>query len=143
MIGSGESAVWNTVAVHILVACESAEAIKIFLAQNFSALDRLFRVFERIRHPVVHAKIKIGHHEHQCLELLRQLKRILGHAETLLRGTRNKQDVLGVAVGEKCGGKDVALRGARRQASRRANTLDVPDDAWNFGVISQPRELGH
>ena len=77
------------------------------------------------------------------LKLLRQVEGLLRHGETLLRRTRKQQDVLGIAVGQERGGENVALRGARGQAGGRADALDVPDHAGNFGVVGQTGELRH
>ena len=51
--------------------------------------------------------------------------------------------MFGVAVRQECGGKNVALRGAGGQSSRRADALDIPDYARNFRVVRKARELGH
>ncbi len=77
------------------------------------------------------------------LELFRQIESILRHGEALVHRTRKQQDVLGVAVGEERGGKNVALRGARRQAGGRPDALDVPDHSRNFGVVGEAGKLRH
>ena len=69
MIGAGQRAVANAVAVHVFVAGKAAQAVEVFFAQHLAALDRLLRIFERIRHPVVHAEIEVGHDEHQASEI--------------------------------------------------------------------------
>jgi len=61
VVGPWQRAITDAVAVHIFVARKSAEAVEIFFAQNFSARDWLFWIFKRISHPVVHAKIEVGH----------------------------------------------------------------------------------
>ena len=143
MIGAGQRAVADAISVNVLVAGKAAEAVEIFLAQHFAALDRLLRILEGVRHPVVHAEIKIGHHEDQGLELLRQIEGIARHGEALLHGTGEQQDVLGVAVGEKRGGENVALRGARGQTGGRTDALDVPDHAGNFRVVGEAGKFCH
>ena len=82
MIGAGQGAVADAVAVHIFVAREAAQPFEIFGGQNLAAVLRLLGILERLRHPVVHAQIEVGHDEHRRLQLLRQIKRIARHAET-------------------------------------------------------------
>src|SRR5207302_10852613 len=55
MFGSRQSAIRNAVAVNVLVTRESAQAIEVFFAQHLPARERLFRILEWVRHPVVHA----------------------------------------------------------------------------------------
>ena len=54
-----------------------------------------------------------------------------------------QHDVLGVAVREERGLEQVALRGARRQAGRRPDALDVEDHRRRLGVVRQAGELAH
>src|ERR1700733_6582393 len=109
MVRSRKSAVTDAVAVDVLVAGKTSRLVEICFAQNLAALDRRSRILKRIGHPIVHAEIEIGHDENQRLKLLSQIERILRHGETFGDRTRNQQDVLGIAVREKCGGKNVAL----------------------------------
>ena len=51
--------------------------------------------------------------------------------------------MLGVAVREKRGAQQIALRRACRQSCRRTDALHVEDDRRRLGVIGEPGELRH
>ena len=127
MVCARQGSVADTISIHVFVTGKISQTIQVFLGQHFAALNWLFRIFKGIGHPVVHSQIKVGHYEYERLETLRQIKRILRHGEALFRGTWNQKNVFGVAMGKKCIEKDVALRSARGQTSRRTDSLDVPD----------------
>jgi hypothetical protein len=74
-----------------------------------------------------------------CFGQIESVEAMLKHSDR----ARNQHDVLGIAVGKKCGGKNIALRSARGQAGGRADALDVPDDAGNFRVVGQAGKLRH
>ena len=70
-------------------------------------------------------------------------KACVAEVEALLHRAGQQHDVLGVAVGEECGGEQVGLRGARGHAGRGAGALHVEDDAGDLGEVAEAGELGH
>ena len=80
MIGSRQRAVADAVAIHVFVARESAQPFEIFRRQNLAAILRLIGILERLRHPVVHAKIEVRHDEHRRLQLLGEIESVASHA---------------------------------------------------------------
>src|SRR5215471_15553245 len=54
-VGSRQGTVRDAIAIYVFVAGKSAQALQFFLGQNFSTSDWLFRIVERIGHPIVHA----------------------------------------------------------------------------------------
>ncbi len=143
MIGAGQGAIADAVAIHVLVAGELAQALQVFPAEHLAAVDGLFGIGERLRHPVVHAQVEVGEHEHRSLEFFGQVEGVAGHAEALGHGGGKQQDVPGVAMGEEGGGEHVALRGARGQAGGGPDALNVPDDGGHLDVVTEPGELRH
>src|SRR5450759_315097 len=143
MIRARQRAIADAIAVHIFVAGKTARLLQIRLTQHFSAIDRLVRIRERVRHPVVHPQVEVRHHKHRRLEPLGEIKSILCHGETLADRVRKQHDVLGVAVTEKGRREQVALRSSCGQAGRGPDALNIPDHRGNFHVIRQPRELRH
>ena len=95
---AGNRAVGNAVAVRILVASPLADLLERLLREHLAPVDRLVRILEAVRHPVVHAEIEIHHHEHRRLEELGEIERLLRHRVALLHRVRNDHDVLGIAV---------------------------------------------
>ncbi len=75
VLGSGQGAVADAVAVHVLVARKAAQPVQILLAQNLAAIQRRLRIREGIADPVVHADIQIADHEHRSLQTLGQIER--------------------------------------------------------------------
>ena len=116
MLGAGQSAVADAVAIEISVAGEAAEFGEGIFVENFAALDGDGWIFEGIGHPVVHAKIEIGHDEDERLKLLGEIESFRSHAETLCNRRRNQHDLFRIAVRKKSGSENVSLRSARRQA---------------------------
>ena len=143
MIGSRQGAVADAVAVHILVARETAGPFQVFRGQYLAAVLRLLGILERLRHPVVHSEIEVGHDEHRRLQLLGEVESVTRHAEALGHAARQQHGMTRVAVRELGHKLDVALRGARWQSGGRTHALDVPDDAGNFDVVAQSGELRH
>ena len=139
----GQRAVRDAVAVDVLVAAPLADRLQRLRRQHLAAVERRLGIRERLGHPVVHAEVEIGHHEDRRLEALGEVEGLDGHRVALGDRRRQQQDVLGVAVRQARGKGDVALRGARRQARRGADTLDVEDHRRQLGVVGQPRELRH
>ena len=143
MLRARQSAIADTIAIHILVAGKTASFLQVRLTQNFSAINRLVGIRERIRHPVVHPQVQVRHDEYRSLKSLRQIKSILRHRETLADRIRKQHDVLGVAVAEERRRKHVALRSTGGQAGRRPDALNIPDHRRNFHVIREARKLRH
>ena len=139
MVGAGQGAVADAVAIHVAVTGEAAEPFEIFGGQHLAAADGLFGIGEGVGHPVVHAQIEIGHDEDRGLELLGEFEGFDGHGEALFGRAREEHGVLGIAVGEERGGEEVALRGAGGQAGGGADALDVEDARRGFRRSSRGR----
>ena len=77
MIGAGQRAPRNAVAVDVVVAAPLALQLRELLGgEHLAALDRLGRILERIGHPVVHAEVEIAQDEDRRLELLGEIERL-------------------------------------------------------------------
>ncbi len=100
MIGARQRAPADGVAVHIAVAREAAQPFEVFRGQHLAAIQRLVRIGERLRHPVVHAQVEIAEHKHRRLQPLGQIERRVAELEALLHRARQQNNVLGVAVRE-------------------------------------------
>ena len=98
MVGARESAVGDRVAVDILIAAEASEAIQVFGAENFAAVEGLGRVFEGLGHPVVHAEVEIGEDEDGRLEALGKIESGAGKLEALFHVARQQDDVPCIAM---------------------------------------------
>ena len=118
MVGSRQGAIADAVAVHVLVAREAAQPFQIFRGQHLAAIHRLLGILERLRHPVVHAEIEIGHDEHRRLQLLGEIERLARHAEALGHAARKQHGMLGVAVREL--GHETRCRPARCASAGRS-----------------------
>ena len=143
MLGPGQGAVTNAVAVYVAVALEAAEPAQVFRAEHLAPRNRFFGIRKSVRHPIVHAQVEVAHDEDRRLEFFRQVKSLDRHRVTLLNRGREQQDVLGVAVGENGGREDVALGGPRGQARRRSHALDVENHGRHFRVVAETDELRH
>ena len=141
--GAGQRPVGNAVAVDVLVAAPVADARQRLGVEHLAAIERLGRVLERVGHPGVHAEVEIAHHEDGRLQALGEVEGVLRHLVALGDGRRQQEDVAAVAVRQAGGEGDVLLRGAGRQAGRRADALDVEDHRRQLGVVGQAGELGH
>src|SRR5206468_3494536 len=60
MVGAGDSAVADPVAIEIAITLEAPETLEVFLGEHLAAIDRLFRILEWVAHPVVHAEVEVG-----------------------------------------------------------------------------------
>ena len=98
VVGAGQCPVTHAIAVHVLVARKTTQALKIRRRQYLAALDWLGGVQERIGHPVVHTQIEVDHDEDRGLELLRQIERFDGHAEGFFGRMGKQHGVFGIAV---------------------------------------------
>ena len=141
--GAGQRPVGNAVAVDVLVAAPVADAGQRLGVEHLAAIERLGRVLERVGHPGVHAEVEVAHHEDGRLQALGEVEGVLRHLVALGDGRRQQEDVAAVAVRQAGGEGDVLLRGAGRQAGRRADALDVEDHRRQLGVVGQAGELGH
>ena len=103
----------------------------------------LVGILERIGHPGVHAEVEIAHHEDGRLEALGEVEGVLRHLVALGDRRRQQQDVLGSRRATGRRRRRCPLRGAGRQAGRRADALDVEDHRRHLGVVGQAGELGH
>ncbi len=120
MLGSWQRAIANAVAVHVSVTGESAQPVQIFFAQNLAAVDRAsvgysngsdIQLFmPRSRSDITNTRVW------NCSARLKASCAMLKHSATEHGMSMN---VLGIAVREKCGRKNVALRSARRQTGGR------------------------
>src|SRR5512147_1958267 len=59
MIGSRQRAIPDSIAVHVLVSGEAAEAFQVRRREYLAPFDGFCRIGERVGHPVVHAKVEI------------------------------------------------------------------------------------
>src|SRR5262249_1007879 len=115
----------NSVLIDVLVPCESAETIQILSTQHLAALQRLLRIWEWLRHPVVHSQIEIRKNKDRGLQLLRQIERLNRHREAFRHTPGKEHKVLRITVAKERSRKHIALRRARRQSRRWTNTLNV------------------
>ena len=85
-VRAGQAAVRNRVAVHVEVAVE-LEAVVELLARHHLAAVRPVGVVpgQRRGQPVVHAKVKVAHHQHRRLQPLGKIERLHRHVEAFLR----------------------------------------------------------
>ena len=83
VVGPGQGAPADGVSVHIAIAGEPAQAIKIFRSEHFAAIERLVGIYEWFRHPVVHAQVEISKHKNRSLQTLGQIKSRLGKFKAL------------------------------------------------------------
>src|ERR1017187_2881126 len=59
MVRAGKGTIWDPVPVHVLVTGKPSKLFELFSVEHLAAIDRLFRILEGLRHPVVHAQIKV------------------------------------------------------------------------------------
>jgi len=95
---AGDRAVRNPVAIDVAIARELAELLEFVCIQPLAAIERLGRIVERLRHPGIHAQVKIGHHEDRRLESLGDFERVHRHRVALVDRGRQQHRVLGIAV---------------------------------------------
>src|SRR5262249_42040044 len=143
MIRTWHGAICDAIAVDVFVASKASKALKIFFAENLAAFKRFLRIRKWIRHPVVHAEVKIRHDKHRSLKLFSKVECILRHREALEWRCGKQKDMLGIAMAEHRGEKNVALRCSRRQTSGRPDALDIPNHRGDFDVISKAGKLRH
>ena len=74
VLGAGNRAVADAVAVDVLVALELAESLQVLGVQDLAVLDRLGGIGKRLGEPEVHAQVEVGRHEDGRLELLGQVE---------------------------------------------------------------------
>ena len=143
-IGAGNRAPRNPIVIDIDVASPfAAELLQLLLRQDLSALVRLLWIFERIRHPVVHAQVEIGENEDGSLKHLGEIERLAAEFKTLFDAAGDQRDLLRVTVRQEGDFENIALCGAGRQAGRRSDTLNVPDHAGKLGEVRESGEFGH
>ena len=143
MVGSRQRPVRNRIAVHVLVAGKSAQTVQVFLGKHLAAVQRLFRIGERLGHPVVHAQIEIGENEDRRLQSLGEIEGLLRELVALFDRAGQQHHVLGIAMRQESDRQHVALHGAGGHAGRRPDALDVEDHTRQFGVIAQTGKLRH
>jgi len=85
--------------VNVRVTLETAELFQIFRREHFAAVEFLRGILERVRHPVVHSKIQVGHDENRSLESFSQIERFVSHLETFFDARWEQEDMFRVAVG--------------------------------------------
>ncbi len=143
VVGAGQSAIRDGVAIDVFVAAELAEALEVVGGENLAAVEGLVRIGERVGHPVVHAEVEVGEDEDRGLQLLGEIEGGAGELVALHDTAGQKHDVLRVAVREDGDGEQIGLRGARGQASGGADALDIKDDAGELSEVAEAGELGH
>ncbi len=116
VLGAGNRAVADAVAVDVLVALELAQALQVLGVQDLAVLDRLGGIGERLGEPEVHPQIEVGRHEDGGLELLGQVERLDGQRVAFLDRAGDQHDMAGVAVAQEVELEDVSLAGAGGQA---------------------------
>ncbi len=136
-------AVRNAVTVNIPISAPFAQFLEHVGGKPLTPIDRLRRILEPLRHPVVHAQVEVHHHEDRRLEPFREIERFHRQLVGLLHRVRNQENVFRVAMREERGADQIPLRGARRQAGGRPHTLDVEDHSRRFRVVGQTGKLGH
>ena len=117
--------------------------LQIFGGEHLAAIELLRGVFERIRHPVVHAEIEIAHHEDRSLEALGQIEGVDRHVEAFRDAGRQQHDVLRVAVGAVDHRENVRLLRACRKTRAGSDARDIEDHDGNLRVVGQADELVH
>src|SRR5580704_5438768 len=143
MFRARQRAIRNGVAVYVLVAREASGFLQLLFRQYLAADHWLVGIYKRVRHPVVHAEIEIGHDEYRALQLFGQVEGSARHREALGRGTGQKHGMLRISVRQLGDEADVALRGSRRQAGGGSYALNVPNHRRQLDVIAQAGELCH
>ncbi len=143
MLGAGQRTPADGVAVHVPVARKAAQPLEVFSGEHLAAVERLFRILKRLGHPVVHAQIEIGEHEDRRLQTFSEIECGVAEVKALLDRSGQQNDVLGVAVGEERGRKQIGLRSTRRHSRRGTAALHIEDDARNLSKVAEARELRH
>jgi hypothetical protein len=100
MVGAGQRAVADAVAIHVPVAREAAQPVEIFGVSTLPRSMGFSGYSNGVGHPVVHAQVEVGHDEDRRLELLGQVEGLDRHGEALFGRAREEHGVLGVAVRE-------------------------------------------
>ena len=146
---AGQRAVGDGVVIDVLVAApvpalDVLELLQLLGAQHLAAVVHV-RVVpgERLRHPVVHADVEVGHDDDGRLQALGEVEGLRAHREAFRRVGGEQQHVLGVAVRGVGAGDDVGLLRARRHARRGAAALDVEQHHRHLGEVGEPQELAH
>ena len=144
-MSAGIGTIGNAVAVDIEIAPEAlCHGFKVFAAQHFAAVIAIAVVkFQRRRHPLVHAEIKIAHDNDGCLQAFREVKGFDSHAEAFGRRGREKQYVLGIAMRGISGGEDIGLLGAGGHARRGACSLHINQNRRDLCEIGQTKKFAH
>src|SRR5262249_40054238 len=127
VIRSGQSTVRNAIAVYVGVPLKAPEPFEVFRSENLPAVEFLFRILERISHPVVHAQIQIAHHKDRCLEAFSKVKGVVAHAEAFFNAGRKQNDVFRITVRAVDHRQDIGLLRSRRQSRTWTYTSDVED----------------
>ena len=118
----------DAVAVAVEIAGEGLDLVELLRGQHLAAIRPIGVVPRQLRdHPVVHADVEIGQHEHRRLEALGEIERRRRELERLARIAGIEADVAGVAVRRVGAHHQVALLGARRHAGGRPGALHVED----------------
>ena len=143
VVGAGQRAPADAVAVDVLVPGEPAQPLQLLLAEHLAAIEGPVGVGEGLGHPVVHAQVEVGEDEDRGLEALGHVEGLDREREALLHRAGQEQDLLGVAVGEERRRDHVALGGAGGEPGGRPDPLHVEDHAGDLGVVAEPGELAH
>ncbi len=98
MIRARQRPVWNAVAIDIGVSPETAQPFQIIGRKDLSTIEFLFRIFEGIRHPIIHAQIEITHDENRRLKPFGKIERVVRHLETFFDARRQQNDMLRIAM---------------------------------------------
>ena len=119
VIRSRERAVRNTVSIHVGVTLEAPKFLEILNRKHLASIEFLRWIFERIRHPVVHAKVEIAHHEDRRLKSFGKIEGFITHIEAFPDAGRQENDVFRIAVRAINQRENVGLLRSGRQSRAR------------------------
>src|SRR5258706_12231230 len=139
-----ECAVGDTIAIFIEVTSPIAlQLFKVFFAQYFAAIHRDRWILEWLAHPLIHAHIQIREYKDWCLNALGKIESLPAKIKTFVNISRHQDNTVAIAMAHADDKGEVSLGGASGQACARSNALNIPDNDWHFGIISETGKLSH
>jgi len=129
----------NPVAFHVLVARKFSQFFRDLVPKEPSRVNRnAIRILKLVRHPMVHPQVQVAHAEDQRLISFREVECFLRENKAFLNGSREKQNMFGVAVTQDIGGENISLAGPRWEPGRRPGALDVQITAGTSAKYANP-----